>query len=310
MFVKRFAAWLLRLKPYRVYQAYSRAGGNLSAAGMSFQALFAVFAGVWVVFAIFGLFISGDSRVRAAIIAYINIQIPGLIGPHGLINPDALYSVTTLSVSGVIALVIMAWTAVNWIDYARVAIHHMFGLPPQQTGYVYLKVADFIIAVGYGLFVLVGALLSVFATSLFVTVVTSVGLADTLGSVLDVLIRGLSIVVVLALDTIMLGTLIRLLAGATIPWRFLWRGALLGGVAMGAMKLAGAALLSGATRNPLLASVAVFVGLLIWFNLTSRVTLLTAQWMATGMRDAGIDPRDVGWVVTRDSIAKPFRRKK
>lgn len=308
--MKRFAAWLLRLKPYRVYQAYSQAGGNLSAAGMSFQALFAVFAGLWVAFAVFGLFLRSNTRVRDAIIAFINIQIPGLIGPHGLINPDALYSVTTLSVSGVIALVIMAWTAVNWIDYARVAIHHMFGLPPQQFGYVYLKVADFMIAVAYGIFVLVGALLSVFATSLFVTVITALGLANTLDSAMDVLLRGLSILVVLVLDTFMLGALIRLLAGAAIAWRFLWRGAVLGGIALGAMKLAGAALLGGATRNPLLASVAVFVGLLIWFNLTSRVTLLTAQWMATGMRDAGIDPRDVGWVITRDSLAKPFRRRR
>jgi len=300
--MKRLVAWVRALKPYRVYQSYSAAGGNLSAAGMSFQALFAVFAAIWVTFAILGIYLKGNTDVSNALIAFINLQIPGLIGTNGLINPAALYSTTTLSVSGVVALGVLAWTAVLWIDYARVAMHRMFGIPKQITGYIYIKIVDFVLAIGYGVFVLVGAIISVFATSFFNDILKMLGLTGDLGPAYDVTVRVISMLIVILLDTVMVALMIRLLSGTSIPWGFLWRGAILGGLALGAMKIAGASLLGGATRNPLFGSIAVLIGVLIWFNLTSRVMLLTAQWMATGMRDAGIDPKDVGWVVTKDSL--------
>ena len=50
-----------------------------------------------------------------------------------------------------------------------------------------------------------------------------------------------------------------------------------------ALKILGGLLLGGATSNPLLASFAVFIGLLLWFNLICRVILLTSSWIATGI---------------------------
>lgn len=300
--MKRMVAWFRSIKPMRVYRAYSLAGGNLSAAGMSFQALFAVFAAIWVAFAILGIYLKGNKQLSEALIRFINLQIPGLIGKNGLIDPDALYSTTTLSVSGAVALGVLAWTAVLWIDYARVAMHRMFGVPKQITGYIYLKIGDFLIAIAYGLFVLIGAIISVFATSFFKDILTMMGITGDPGFSFSLLTRIISMIIVILLDTVMVALMIRLLSGVTVAWHFLWPGALLGGLALGAMKIAGASLLGGATRNPLFGSVAVFIGVLIWFNLTSRIMLLTAEWMATSMRDAGVDPKDVGWVVTADSL--------
>jgi membrane protein len=54
------------------------------------------------------------------------------------------------------------------------------------------------------------------------------------------------------------------------------------------LKVLGNALLGGASRNPLLASFAVIIGLLIWFNLISQVILLSASWIAIGVADDGI----------------------
>jgi membrane protein len=104
-------------------------------------------------------------------------------------------------------------------------------------------------------------------------------------------LRGVVIFVVFVIDAVTLALMIRLLSGVAIPYRFLWRGALLGGLALGAMKLAGSALLGGASKNPLFASFAVFIGLLIWFNLMCRVYLLTAEWIATSMRDNELELR-------------------
>jgi membrane protein len=100
--------------------------------------------------------------------------------------------------------------------------------------------------------------------------------------------RGTGLVLMLLLDTAVLSALFRLLSGLTIPLRRLLAGALLGAVALGILKVLGNTLLGGASRNPLLASFAVIVGLLIWFNLVCQVILLTASWIATGMADDGL----------------------
>jgi len=83
------------------------------------------------------------------------------------------------------------------------------------------------------------------------------------------------------------------LSGLVIPLRRLLIGALLGGVGLGVLKVLGTVLLGAASRNPLLASFAVLIGLLIWFNLVCTVILLAASWIAVGLEDAGLvaDPR-------------------
>lgn len=288
--MKRAMSWVSSSKPLRVYRAFARAGGNLYAAGMSFQALFAVFAAIWVGFSVLSLYLNGHPTVRAAIIHFINLQVPGLIGTGGLINPNVLISPTTLGVGGVIALAALCWTAVSWIEYGRIAIRRIFDVPLPVEHLGWLKVSDFLLGLGYGLFVVAGALLSVATTTLFKTILGWMGLATLLGSSTDALLRAITVLFVLLLDTALLGAMIRILSGVHIGWRFLWRGVLVGGFLLGAMKLAGSLLLGGAARNPLFASFAVVIGLLIWFNLTNRVILLTAQWIDTGMRAAGQDP--------------------
>ena len=47
----------------------------------------------------------------------------------------------------------------------------------------------------------------------------------------------------------------------------------------------GNSLLGGASNNPLIASFAVFIGLLIWFNLVCQVVLAAAAWVAVGIKD-------------------------
>ena len=92
--MKNALAWVQRLKPYRVYQSYSLNGGNLSAAGMSFQSFFAVFAAVWVSFSISGLYMNAHPDVKSAVIKFINLQIPNFISTGGAIDPALLSSMT------------------------------------------------------------------------------------------------------------------------------------------------------------------------------------------------------------------------
>ena len=61
--------------------------------------------------------------------------------------------------------------------------------------------------------------------------------------------------------------------------------------ALAGLSALGGLLLGGATANPLLATFTVFIGLLVWFNLVSRVMLLSGSWIAVGMFDSGLSPR-------------------
>jgi membrane protein len=74
--------------------------------------------------------------------------------------------------------------------------------------------------------------------------------------------------------------LLGVVSGVRRPWRDLSRGALLGGVGFTLLKLSAAFVLPRLTANPLFASFAVVVGLLVWINLIARLTLIAAAWAA------------------------------
>ena len=61
--VAAITARVMKLKPVRVYLQYTAHNGPLLAAGLSFQAVFAVFAAIWVGFAIAGVVIRSNPEL-------------------------------------------------------------------------------------------------------------------------------------------------------------------------------------------------------------------------------------------------------
>jgi membrane protein len=165
---------------------------------------------------------------------------------------------------------------------------------------VLLKLFDLLIAVSYGIVIIVSATASVVATKLLGVIATSWGISESSGLLRDTL-QVATVVAILLLDTVILASMIRLLSGVPIPWRRLAVGSFLGGIVLGGMKIGGTYLLAGTSQNPLLASFAIFIGLLIWFNVACRVYLLAAAWIAVGMKDLGLEARDAGWIFTARS---------
>ena len=68
----------------------------------------------------------------------------------------------------------------------------------------------------------------------------------------------------------------------------------LGALALGVLKVLAGSLLTLTSSNPLLASFAVLVGLLIWFNLVCAVILLGASWVVVTATDAGVPLDPIG----------------
>ena len=281
----------MRLKPYRVIHRYLAMDGNLLAAGISFQAVFAVFAAVYVGFAITGIWLGNNAEVFQALVEIINRAVPGLIGTdgEGIIAEEQLSSASLLGWTGVIAAVGLIWTAIGWLYYTRQAVRSIFALPKVAASFFLLKVVDLVLALAFGVLLLVSATLSVASTQALSWLLSLVGLEGTFWVTVGSRVVGLVVAVVVNLVT--LGAMYRVLSRIRIPWRNLFGGALLGSLVLSLLSVASSAVIAGASRNPLLATFAVFIGLMLWFNLVSRVILASAAWIAVGLDDQGISVR-------------------
>lgn len=293
--VRRALAWILALKPVRVFRHFLDRRGLLLAGGLSYQSLFAVFAAIWVGFAVFGLLLRGDTALAGAFFDTIARSVPGLLtwrGAEGIVDPDQLLQVEILGWTGAVAAVGLLFTAIGWLSSTRDAVRALFDLPGERVNFLLLKLKDLGLGLGFGAALLLSAALSVLSTQALGVALGWLGIAeDSTVAVVAGRVTGLALM--LLLDTVVLAMLYRVLSGLTIPLRRLLAGSILGAIALGALKVLGGVLLGGAGRNPLLASFAIILGLLIWFNLVCATILLGASWIAVGMADAGLaaDPR-------------------
>ncbi|TXK18413.1 YihY/virulence factor BrkB family protein [Homoserinibacter sp. GY 40078] len=305
--VKAIIAWVIQWKPVRVFTTYGQQRGPLLAAGLSNQAIFAVFAAIWVAFSVFGIVVAGRPALQDAILGIIADAVPGLIdtGEGGAIDPALLIDTSVLTWTGAVALVGLFFTALGWLASARDAVRELGELPAPRMNPVLLKLKDLGLAIGFGALLLLSAALNVLSSQALDGVLGWFGIQESVWS--SVSTRALSIVLMFALDTVVLGALYRVLAGVKIPMRYLAQGALIGAFGLAVLKFLGNSLLGGATSNPLLASFAVIIGLLIWFTLVCQVILIAACWIFVSMRDAGV-PLDAQLAAERRE-AEEERRK-
>lgn len=285
---QRTLAWF----PIRVWRHFLQHNGFLLAAGVSYQALFAVFAGIYVAFAIAGLWLGGSAEAIAALIAAINTYIPNLILPEGeggLFTTEQVTAIATgsagvLAVTGGIAIVVAAWTAIGFVTFARRAVRDIFGLRPDLRNYVYLKARDLLAAVVFGVALLVGSAMSAVGTWALELLFGLFGW-DTRSGWFGFGLRIATVAVSFSLYTLALAALVRFLTGTSLQWRSIWTGAMLGGAALTVLQLGAGILLLYTPANPLLATFAVFIGLLLWFRIVGVILLVAAAWIAVGAKD-------------------------
>jgi len=279
---------IMATRPARVYTHFGQSRGPVLAAGMAYQAIFAIFAALWLVFSVAGIWLASNPQLMDQLFVIINQSIPGLIGDGG-IDPKDLASTGTLTWSSAIALVGLLATTLGWLNTTSQAVRGIFGMGQETTFFVLVKLRELGLGLLFGLALVVSAVISIVSTELLRFFLGLFGQGtDSFWFIASS--QGVGLLIVLIIDTLTLAALFRVLSHVRIPWKNLLVGSLLGAALLGVLKVLGAALLGGAAKNPLLAGFAVIIGLLIWFNLTSTVTLISASWIAVGMHDAGIPP--------------------
>ncbi|CAN5559118.1 YihY/virulence factor BrkB family protein [soil metagenome] len=297
-FVARMQGVIARIqkfKPVRVWMHYTSRRGPILAAGLSYQAIFSVFAALWATFSVAGLVIAANPQLRNALFDVIGTSVPGLIdrGEGGAIRPDELLSAAALGWTGALALAVSLFTALSWLSSARDAVRDIAELAAPPTNFLLLRLKDLGLAVAFGLALVLSAALSLGSTTLLAWVLDNIGVNER-SVAATVAARILGLVLAFVLDACVLAVLYHVLAGVPIPRRPLWKGAILGAGALGVLKALGSTLLGAASSNPLIASFAVIIGLLIWFNLVCQVILVGAAWVVVSARDEGVPLDPIG----------------
>lgn len=285
----RLIAWIMATRPVRVFLRFAERRGPILASGLAFQAIFSVFAAIWVGFSVLGLVLAGNTGLREAAIAQIDRAVPGLIGGggQGAIDPDRLLQPAAFSWTGILALVGLLITALGWLASTRDATRVLFDLQALVANPVLLKLRDLAFGIGFAVLILAAAVVSLLATGLTGAVLDAVAIGSD--SVAGAIVgRLLGVLLTFLLEAVAVAGLLRVLSGIRIPLPQLREGALIGALGLSALTVLGGALLGGASNNPLLASFAVILGLLIYFNFVCQVILLAGTWTALRCEEDGV----------------------
>ncbi len=267
----------------RAWQHYLDHRGNLLAGGISYMGLFSIGASLVVGFTVLNAVMGSHHQFRDRVVSAVDQQLPGLldVGPDGgLVPPQQFFGTDFASLAGVLALVVALYTGLGWLDAVRKGVRMVFGCPKDDTFIVLKKLKDAGVLATIGVAIVLAAVLGVGVNAAADWLLGFVGLEGSVAG--NAVLRVLAVLVVLVVDMAVFIVLFRLLSGLDLPWRRLRAGAFVGAVGAALLQLFGGVLLHRAGgSNPLLAGSAVIVGLLLWMNLLSRVTLFAAAWTAT-----------------------------
>lgn len=288
----RAASWFA----VRVWRRFLRHNGFLLAAGLSYQALFAFFAVVYIAFAGVGLWLGASAQAISATIDFINSYLPGLIQDEGgIFTRDQVTAVASqnggvLTTTGLVAVIVLMWTAIGFVTFSRRAVRDIFSLPFDERGYVRLKARDLVTAVAFGGALVIGGLVGGAGTWALRLIFSLAGWSTA--SVFFQLGAGAgSLVISFAINTAALAALYRLLAGTRLPWRSTLPGAAVAGSGVTLLQFGGGVLVAYSPSNPLLATFSVFIFLLLWFRLVGIVILVGAAWTAETAEREGLADR-------------------
>ncbi|RGE18842.1 YihY/virulence factor BrkB family protein [Leucobacter sp. wl10] len=278
---QRAIAWALERRIVRAYLRYSEHRGAMLADSITYRALFSVFAAVLLGFSIAALWLSGNPDAMRALVDALGRVLPGLTD---IIDPTRIDAPAGFTVVGVVSLAGLVGAAISAIGSLRTALRVLADELHDDGFFVWVLLRNLLVGVAFGGLLVLAAALSVVGSVGIEAAASWLGLGS--GGVASGLTRGFGIAVVFAIDTLAVALVFRLLSGVAAPARALWSGALFGGLGLTVLQELSGLFVRGATSNPLLASFAALIALLLWFNLSAQVILLASSYIVTATAEA------------------------
>ncbi|MEV7928091.1 MULTISPECIES: YihY/virulence factor BrkB family protein [unclassified Kitasatospora] len=260
--------WVLRSRPYRVYEHFSAARGNRLAGAVTFFGFLALFPLLTVGLAIAVSTLS-SSQV-ADLQKHISDQLPGISEALNLPSLVANAGAVGL-VSGALLLV----SGLGWVDTMRTSIRDVWQLPDDDTNVVLRKGWDCAVLGGLGVVSLISVGVSTAGTTL------AGRIADWTGLPSGYLLTGVGVLVAIACDTLLFAYLLAPFPGiGGQRRRDVLQGALIGAVGFELLKVLLASYLGSVAGKSLYGAFGVPVALLLWINFVSRLLMYCVAWTA------------------------------
>ncbi len=280
--LSRATAWALARRPVRAYLLYTGARGPMLADSVTYRTLFSLFAGVLLGFSVAALWLAGDTEAWRALTAALNSAVPGLLD---LVDLDAVRAPAGLSIAGVVSAVGLIGAAIGAVGSLRNALRTLAGEATDDVLWIWVLLRNLLLAIGLGAALAAAAAATVFATAGLDLLTGWLGIPED-APALGFAAWAVSALVVLVLDTLVVAAGFAFLSGVRAPAKVLWTGAVLGGLGLTVLQQLSGLFVGGATSNPLLASFASLIALLLWLNLSSQVILLASAYIITGTEEA------------------------
>ncbi|HLU28175.1 MAG TPA: YihY/virulence factor BrkB family protein [Glycomyces sp.] len=277
--LKKLIAWAVQTRVVRAVQRYSIARGGLLAGGIAYSGLFSISAALTIAISVFMALLGGNDAARQTVFDGIDTALPGLLatdGSDGIVSPDALVQDTAWNAPTIISILVLIWTATTVMAALKNSLRAMFGIVAPPENFLVSKARDLVGYVVLATGILLSAVLGTVAGTLAGEVLEWLGIDGSVGS-LGIRLAGLA--AALVVDWLVYVMVFRFVAGARPPRQDLFLGALVGAVGAGVMRFAGTSLV-GAVDDPVLASFAALVTIILWLNLAARLALLVAAFTA------------------------------
>lgn len=261
----------------RAAERYSDQNGSQLAGAVTYFAFLSFFPLLALAFAVVGHLTAVDVELRQYLEQVLDEVLPGLSQQL----PVEQIAQARLGASLIGALGLL-YAGLNSVASLREALHAIWLRSLRQgPNYVVRKGADLLVMLGLGTALLLTVAFTSVAQTATHWVLTLVSLDGSV--VAGLTLRLLAVAIAIGMNVLVFVLAFSLLSGEGRLTRPMWRGALIGAIGFEILKSAAAMLLAGTLSNPVYASFAVLVGLLVWINLVMRLVMFSAAWTATSL---------------------------
>jgi membrane protein len=262
----------------RAARRYSTDNGGQLASVITVPGFLSFFPLVALALSIAGFVAHYDQHAQEQITKGISGFFPGLIGSgKGQINVSDIADKRTAT--GIVGLVGLLFGGLGWVSALRSTLRQIWHQPQLERNPIMARVFNLGALIGIGVAVLASLFVTVVATAAAHVVVDHTPIPS--GGITEVLLRIVAIVLALVGDTALFGFMFLRLPEPGARFRHVARGVFFAAVGFEILKSVGAIYISRTTHNPLYASFAVIIGLLVWVNLTAQLFLFSAVWTVT-----------------------------
>ncbi|MBV9350777.1 MAG: inner membrane protein YhjD [Mycobacterium sp.] len=291
----------------RANERFNHCKGNYFAAGLTYYTIFALFPLAMVAFAAGGFVLSQRPDLLNKIDQKITATVPGNIGRQLV---DLTHSAIESRASvGVIGVAVAAWAGLGWMANLREALSEMWEQRAEPAGFVRTKVSDLVAMVSTVAAILVTIALTALGDALPTDKVLAwLGLHYV--PVLDVLLRGVSLLMSLLVSWLVFTWMIARLPRESISFVSSIRAGLLAAVAFEVFKQVAAIFLRSVLKSPAGATFGPVLGLMVFVYITARLLLFATAWAATSpdnLRAAPVQPPSPAVITTRVQVSEGLR---